>query len=329
MIKLKLSYLRFIGVFMKKKSLCFMILIVFASIVFAQSRLENELSKIIPNSIPNKQYIVKNPILIDVFFVTDLEKLAGKIIKTTLHKYITDKDGKIYLAEEEGDKCETKYFKFSKEGVIESIYTINIEQVKDVRLEEREIQSFSYTNSSIVENILKTKIIKGKPAKIDESTIYHNVFYNNGEIKIEKCGSLKQDLLFSNKNGQFCIKQENTFLNFNVNKIESITKNSNDRIIYKNFYENGLLHETVQFNDNGSIYKRTFLKKGKIKNEYYDADGNSKNLVSECYEISFDPIGFLKSKKTFPNKGVSGRHTDYFSVILDSFDEEFSVSFEN
>ncbi len=302
------------------------------SFIFSQERLKNEMLRIVPKSMPNWEYVVNNSLFIDRFYITNLSKVKGKILKENFRYYELNQKGEIVFNYEKGDTKSSYYYKFSDEGVIEAVYMVTISQNSEGVLTEQSEKTFLYSDECIEENVSEKSFWnKNKNVRNKENIIYHDIFYVDGGVKIvkrQKTGNM--EYFFQNKDGKLNAEKdvwgkERTI--YSENTKNEIYEYSGGKLNTSDFSVNGIRQEYFSYRSDGTLSRKDFLKKDLYIEEYYDEQEKKKSSNIKNYKIELDETGFIKSREVSPYKKTAGRYEYYSAVLLDSFDDEYYSAF--
>lgn len=302
------------------------------SSAFSQERLKNEMLRIVPKAMPNWEYVVNNPLFIDKFYITDLDKVKGKVLKENLRSYELNQKGEIVFDYEKGDTQSAYYYKFSDEGVIEAVYTVTISQNIEGILKEQTEKTFLYSDDCIEENISeKSSWSRNKNVRTKDNIIYHDISYVDGGVKIVKREKTKNmEYFFQNKDEKLTVEKgvwgkDKTI--YSGNTKNEIYEYSEGKLSTSDFSVNGIRQEYFSYRSDGTLSRKDFLKRDLYTEEYYDEQGKKKSSNIKNCKIRLDEAGFIKNREVSSYKKTAGRYEHYSAVLLDSFDDEYNSAF--
>ena len=318
---------------MKKNILVYVLVLTIILAASCKEKSSKDLFKdFIPKSLPNYEYIIQNP-MINNFYITDLDSIKGKIIKTCTENYELYDDGKIFSGDNEDKAVYYSYCFFNDDGELFTIYELNGYSKRiDVLLKK----IFQYSENKYVQTLERTRLYNNTKEK--ESTTY--------EIKKEKSKLYVTELNLTNKTTtrqKIYEEQENKLVVVDNSVRKGVVDTSN-RIEYvyendkvtSNEYRKSELYRTreklkninvltierrPEFMDiwtlkefNGNIFEV-------FKKEKYDGTILKEN-IQHLIITKYNPAGFIEYSYKGPEiEGSSGNYSIYRAEILDKPDE--------
>lgn len=318
---------------MKKNILVYVLILTIIFTVSCKEKSSKDLFKdFIPKSLPNYEYIIQNP-MINNFYITDLDSIKGKIIKTCTENYELYDDGKIFSGDNEDKAVYNSYYFFNDDGEVFAIYELNgYSKEFDILLKK----IFQYSENKYVQTLERTRLYNNTKEK--ESTTY--------EIKKEKSKLYVTELNLTNKTTtrqKIYEEQENKLVVVDNSVRKGVVDTSN-RIEYvyendkvtSNEYRKSELYRTreklkninvltierrPEFMDiwtlkefNGNIFEV-------FKKEKYDGTILKEN-IQHLIITKYHPAGFIEYSYKGPEiEGSSGNYLIYRAEILDKPDD--------
>ena len=275
---------------MKKNILIFTIILTILFTASCKEKSSKDLFKdFIPKSLSTYEYFIQNP-MTNNFYITDLDSIKGKIIKTYSEDYDIHKDGRITYGDGDGKMIGYFYYFFDSEGKEYASYSLTGYDNKNLN-----------TVDTTVENIYEYK------ESIFISTTTMNRLYNNTK---------------ENKSTTYEIKKENnklyvTELNLNnkYSTIQKIYERDGDKLIIINYpIKKGVI-------DNYSRTEYVYENDKSISNEYrqgelYRTKENiqGRNVLTINRRPEFMDIWIYKPEGNIINSIY--RKEDYNGVII-------------
>ena len=110
---------------MKKGILVFTLILTIIFTASCKEKSSKDLFKnFIPKSLPTYEYFIQNP-MNNNLYITDLDSIKGKIIKTCTENYELYDDGKIFSGDNEDKAVYNSYYFFNDDGEVFAIYELN------------------------------------------------------------------------------------------------------------------------------------------------------------------------------------------------------------
>lgn len=317
------------------KKLFILAQIIFASqFCFSQTKFTKELLKVIPKDVQNREYIAKNPLLAEKFFIKNLKSVKGKVIHETFTNYTLDKDGKMIFGEEYPNYSEFHTFTvFDKNGYIVKIcdYRKNSNDYLKSTIESFEITNYQIEDSSITEKNISKETIDDKiiPSSMKNYPVKYSANYTDISVEFSRpvtqfeCGFFKQGItlikLVGKDNVHAFFKNGRQKLHYSGDKVSQEARYTNGKLVEIKYFNTETEPPTLKAR---MVYENNLQKRIEIK------DGKENEEIIDSFTTEFDKNGFLTFCKKTPYNKVDGDYTIWTYKIIDKIPDEFLTKFD-
>lgn len=112
----------------KKQFLLGIIFILYISFCFSKDYTKTVFKDVFPKDSPTYQFDVRNPLLKNELYVTDISALKNRILRTTQEEYTLSEDGHTYYSDSDIRSVVYEYYIFDADGHISDTYIINLNE---------------------------------------------------------------------------------------------------------------------------------------------------------------------------------------------------------
>ena len=275
----------------------------------------------------NYEFNARNPLYVDKFYITDLKKLKGKIIKETYETYSIGKDGLKSYSDSYVRDVMYKYYVFDSNGTITDEYYINIAENGYIFYKTHIKYDCTNSEYQITEedfvwgttDVYKAKITSNK----DELTLtFDNKYALTTEIIFTKNKMIKKDTTIEHSVdvNEYIMNNEKIYIK------ETSVNDDVEEIFRTMIFDKCCLVEEERYLPNGNNlekYENTDEENGIV---IYSAAGQNSKTI-EKYIRKFNPIGFLEYEEIKPYGKENGDYSVRKREILSEPDEFFNANF--
>ncbi len=318
---------------MKKNILIFTIILTILFTASCKEKSSKDLFKdFIPKSLSTYEYFIQNP-MINNLYITDLDSIKGKIIKTYSEDYDIHKDGRITYGDGDGKMIGYFYYFFDSDGEEYASYFLT---GYDNEIFTTDENIYEYKESIFTSTTTMNRLYNN--TKENESTIY--------EIKKENNKLYITELNLNNKYSttQKVYERDGDKLKITNYPIKKGVIDNNFRTEY--FYENdksisneyrqGELYRTkenIQGRNILTINRRpefmeiwTYIPDKNIINSVYRKEDYNGVIIKEQTQrptiVKYNSIGIVEESYYGPEiEGTPGTYRKTVTEILDEPDE--------
>lgn len=318
---------------MKKNILIFTIILTILFTASCKEKSSKDLFKtFIPKSLANYEYFIQNP-MNNNLYITDLDSIKGKIIKTYTEDYDIHKDGRITYGDGDGKMIGYFYYFFDSDGEEYASYTLsgydneifttyeNIYEYKESVFTSTTTMNRLYNNTK--ENESTTYEIKKENNKLYITELNLNNKYSTTQKIYERDGDKLKITNYQIKKGVI----DNNF------RTEYFYEN--DKSI-SNEYRQGELYRTkenIQGRNILTINRRpefmeiwTYIPDENIINSVYRKEDYNGVIIKEQTQrptiVKYNSIGIVEESYYGPEiEGTPGTYRKTVTEILDEPDE--------
>lgn len=286
----------------------------------------------IPKTLANYEYLIQNP-MINNLYITDLDSIKGKIIKTYSEDYDIHKDGRITYGDGDGKMIGYFYYFFDPDGEEYASYSLtgydneifttdeNIYEYKESVFTSTTTMNRLYNNTK--ENESTTYEIKKENNKLYITELNLNNKYSTSQKVYERDGDKLKIINYPIKKGVI----DNNF------RTEYLYEN--DKSI-SNEYRQGELYRTkenIQGRNILTINRRpefmeiwTYIPDENIINSVYRKEDYNGVIIKEQTQrptiVKYNSIGIVEESYYGPEiEGTPGTYRKTVTEILDEPDE--------
>ena len=311
---------------MKKLTLILIILLNLTSL-FAKDDTFKVFKNYFNSKDSNYEFNARNPLYVDKFYITDLKKLKGKIIKETYETYSIGKDGLKSYSDSYVRDVMYKYYVFDSNGTITDEYYINIAENGYIFYKTHIKYNCTNNEYQITEedfvwgttDVYKAKITSNK----DELTLtFDNKYALTTEIIFTKNKMIKKDTTIEHSVdvNEYIMNNEKIYIK------ETSVNDDVEEIFRTMIFDKCCLVEEERYLPNGNNLEKYENTSGNIGKIIYSTKGKESKILEE-YIRKFNPIGFLEYEEIKPYGKENGDYYIRKREILSEPDEFFNANF--